>query len=216
MHVLLIYTSETVSDQYAGQLQTYNPNPLKTATSLSKTWLLYRGSLLFFFIYWFKIKYCCLQLGNNLLKLIMTQGKRGLVMHAECVHSIVYNSACFFLPSSTESNNHNIKCTPSFHAYSCCFSLFLSVCAILPPCVTHTCTHTPLHSSSCTLWSGNQAASNCNNWKNVPSGLFEHLLALNFSHGYRLDVLCHTIWCGHVCVYVGACMCIVSLLLRSR
>lgn len=106
------------------------------------------------------------------------------------------------------------KNSPSLSfAHSCCFPLCLcvSVCVTLSLSHRHTQTHihTLLHSSSYTLWSGNQAASNCNNWKNVPSGLFEHLLALNFSHGYRLYVLCHTIWCRRVCacvrVYVWGC-----------
>lgn len=73
-----------------------------------------------------------------------------------------------------------------------------SCCSPLSACLTHK--HT-LHSSSCTLWSGNQAASNCNNWKNVPSGLFEHLLVLNFSHGADCGC-CVTPFGGGMCVEI--------------
>ncbi len=131
----------------------------------------------------------------------MTQGKEGLVRHSQRVHSIVYNSPQIAAKSS------------QIHWSSLSFPPSRAFLPLPSTSVHHTRTHTHAHTllhSSCTLWSGNQAASNCNNWKNVPSGLFEHLLALNFSHDYRLYVLCHTIWCVRacVCVYMSVYVCI--------
>lgn len=62
-------------------------------------------------------------------------------------------------------------------------SLFLLLLQPPPPPRPH---YFCVHHNSCTLWNGNQAASNCNNWKNVLHGLFEHLLGQNVCQGCTL------------------------------
>lgn len=70
-------------------------------------------------------KVCGLSWVMNVLKLIKTQDKKGLVMHSQCVLSIVYNSP--EIATITASlTAHCIYCTLSFSSFPSVFPLFLS------------------------------------------------------------------------------------------
>lgn len=73
----------------------------------------------------------------SLLKLIMTRGKKGLVMHSQRVRSIVYNSPQI----ATITTSLRALCPPHPHPLSlfpALFTLFLSASVILSLSHTHT------------------------------------------------------------------------------
>ena len=96
---------------------------------------------------------------DNLLKLIMTQGKkRGLVMHSQRVHSVVYNSPQIATIATSSQIHRGARClslSPAVFSLFCLSLssfLFLSLSLSLSPSLPHTHTHT--HSSTAVVHYG--------------------------------------------------------------